>query len=96
MIIHAVFLLPKPETTIEEMLAAMDHARALQQKIPGIVDIQAGENTNVNNQGYTYGLIMRFVDEDALKAYFPHPEHRVVGAELRQLCSRLLTFDLPI
>jgi heme-degrading monooxygenase HmoA len=96
MIIHAVFLLPKSETTSEEISIAMDQVRALQQKIPGILEIQAGENTNVNNQGYTYGLIMRFADEDALKAYFPHPEHRVVGAELRRLCSSLLNFDLPI
>ena len=95
MIIHAVFLQLKPETTSEEIQAAMEHVKALQQKIPGIIDIQAGENRNPNNQGYTYGFIMRFVDEAHLQAYFPHPEHRVVGAELRRLSSSLMNFDLP-
>ena len=95
MFIHAVFLLPKPEATTEELQAAVERVKALQQKIPGIVEIQAGENRNANNQGYTYGFIMRFVDEDHLKAYFPHPEHRAVGAELRRLSTHLMNFDLP-
>ena len=95
MIIHAVFLQLKPETTSEEIQAAVERVKALQQKIPGIIDIQAGENRNPNNLGYTYGFIMRFVDEAHLQAYFPHPEHRAVGAELRRLSSSLMNFDLP-
>ncbi|GCE23419.1 hypothetical protein KDK_72190 [Dictyobacter kobayashii] len=59
------------------------------------MDIRAGENTNLNNQGYSYGFIMIFIDEEHLKAYFPHPDHRAVGAELRRLSVHLLNFDLP-
>lgn len=96
MIVHAVFLLPKPETTHEELQHAMELAKALQHKIPGIIDVQAGKNINVNNQGYTYGMLLRFEDEEALKAYFPHPEHRAVGAELRRISVNLMNFDLPL
>lgn len=95
MIIHAVFLLPKPEATREELEAAMQKAKALKEKIPGIVSVQAGENRNPNNQGYSYGIFLTFTDEEHLKAYFPHPEHRVVGAELRRLSVNLLNFDIP-
>ena len=95
MIIHAVFLQLKAEITHEEIQAALDRVKALQGKIPGIIDIQAGENRNASNQGYTFGFLMRFVDEAHLQAYFPHPEHRVVGAELRRLSNSIMNFDLP-
>lgn len=95
MIIHAVFLQPKAETTHEEIQAALESVKALQEKIPGIIEIHAGENRNASNQDYTFGFIMHFVDEAHLQAYFPHPEHRVVGAELRRLSSSIMNFDLP-
>jgi len=92
---HIVLLQPKYETTPEEIQTVLDRVKALQQKIPGIIEVQAGENRNSHNQGYTYGCVIRFVDEAHLQAYFPHPEHRVVGAELRRLCTSLMNFDLP-
>ena len=95
MIIHAVFLLPKPEATSTELDVAMEKARALKGKIPGIVAIQVCANRNPNNQGYTYGMFMTFKDEESLKAYFPHPEHCAVGAELRRLSVNLMNFDIP-
>lgn len=95
MILHAVWLEPKPETTEEELLAVLERVKQLKELIPGIVDIQAGKNVNQFNQGYTYGFLMRFTDEEALKAYSPHPAHKAVSPELRRLCTTLLNFDLP-
>jgi heme-degrading monooxygenase HmoA len=95
MIMHIVLLQPKSEATPEEIQTVLDRAKALQHKIPGIIEVQAGENRNSNNYGYTYGMVMRFTNEAHLQAYFPHPEHRAVGAELRRLCSSLMNFDLP-
>jgi hypothetical protein len=96
MILHVVLLQPKPEVTLEEMQTALEQVRALQQKIPGIIDVQAGENVNSSNhKGYTYGFVMRFVDEAHLRAYAPHPDHQVVGSELVRLCSSIIDFDLP-
>lgn len=96
MIMHIVLLLPKPEATQEELLAVLEKARALQTQIPGIVAVQAGENQNPNNQGYTFGMTMTFDNEEHFKAYFPHPEHRAVGAELRRLSVNLLNFDISV
>ncbi len=95
MILHIVLLQPKPETTHEEMLVVLEQVKGLKDKIPGLLDVQAGENRHTAHQGYTYGFVMRFVDEDRLKAYSPHPAHRAVSPELRRLCTYLLNFDLP-
>jgi hypothetical protein len=95
MILHVLLLRPKLETTREALLAVLEQARALPEHIPGLLDVQAGENTSQSNQGYTYGLVMRFEDEAALRAYSPHPAHKAVSSQLRQLCEVLLNFDLP-
>src|SRR5438045_3382049 len=95
MITHIVLLEPKPETTPEEMDAVLEQVKALKDKIPGLVSVQAGENRHAAHFGYTYGFIMHFVDEEHLKAYSPHPAHRAVSPELRRLCIHLLNFDLP-
>ena len=94
MILHILLLQPKPETTAEEMQIILEKVKALREKIPGIVEIQASANRNTFNQGYTYGFVMTFVDEDHLKAYSPHPEHKAVSSELRRLCEKLLNFDI--
>ena len=94
-IIHAVWIQPKSETTAEEMQTVLKQAKALSHKIPGLIEVLAGTNRNLNNQGYTYGLLLRFVDEEHLLAYFPHPAHRAVSTELRLLSLDLLNFDMP-
>ena len=39
-------------------------------------------------------LVIRFATEEALAAYLPHPEHRIVGAHLRAHSARLVVFDV--
>lgn len=95
MILHMVFLQPKPETTQEEMLAALERVKALKGVIPGLLDVQAGPNQHAANQGYTYGFVMTFENEETLKAYSPHPAHKAVSPDLRRLSLSLLNFDLP-
>ena len=94
MITHVVLLKPKPGITPDEMQQVLAQVRTLQQNIPGIVDVQTGENLSVHHQGYTYGFIMRFVDEEHLKAYAPHPAHRLVSDEILRVSSRVIDFDI--
>jgi antibiotic biosynthesis monooxygenase (ABM) superfamily enzyme len=95
LITHIVLLQPKPETTPEEMEAVLEQVKALKGKIPGLIQVQAGANQHNAHQGYTYGFVMRFTDEEHLKAYSPHPAHRAVSPELRRLSTYLLNFDIP-
>src|SRR5260370_26977528 len=95
MIIHTVLLSPKPETSQEEIATALSHVRELQQTIPGILDVQAGENLNgSNSKGFTHGFVMQFVDAEHLKAYAPHPAHKVVSDELVRISQNIIDFDL--
>jgi Stress responsive A/B Barrel Domain len=94
MITHVVLLKPKAESTPDEMRQVLAQVQGLQQSIAGIVDVQVGENLSMSNQGYTYGFIMRFVDKEHLKAYAPHPAHRVVSDEIRRVSSHVIDFDL--
>ena len=94
MIIHIVLLQPKAESTPEEMRNVLDQVRTLQESIPGIIDVQGGGNLSEKHQGYAYGFVMHFVDEEHLKAYAPHPAHQVVSNEIRRLCSSVIDFDL--
>jgi antibiotic biosynthesis monooxygenase (ABM) superfamily enzyme len=94
MLLHIVLLQPHIETSLEEINTALEHVQALRETIPGIIDAKVGKNSSGNHQGYEYGFVMRFVDQDALNAYAPHPAHRVVSDELVRICDRIIDFDL--
>lgn len=94
MITHIVLLHPKPEITADEMQKVLAQVRTLPHNIPGIVDVQTGENLSGNHQGYTYGFVMHFVDAEHLKSYAPHPAHRLVSDEIRRVSSQVIDFDL--
>ena len=94
MLSHIVLLQPKPETTEEQITIALDHMKALQKVISGIIDVQAGRNLSDYNQGYTYGFVIRFIDSEHLKAYAPHPTHQVVSQELQYICQNIIDFDI--
>ena len=94
MLTHIVLLQPKAEVTEDEIKTALAHVRALQDAIPGIIDVQEGKNLSNYNQGYIYGFVMRFVDAEHLKAYAPHPAHQVVSQELQHICQNIIDFDI--
>lgn len=83
MITHIVLLQPKPETAPEELEAVLERVKALKGQIPGLLAIQAGASRHSANQGYTYGFVMQFDNEEHLRAYSPHPAHKAVSPELR-------------
>ncbi len=94
MITHIVLLQPKSEVTDEEIAAALEHVKALQKEIPGIIDVQTGKNMSTYNQGYTHGFVMRFEDNEHLKAYAPHPAHQKVSQELQHISQKIIDFDI--
>jgi quinol monooxygenase YgiN len=95
MITHVVLLQPKVSTSNEKLLALLEHVQALQEIIPGILSISVGENLSLYHRGFTYGVIMRFVDEAHLQAHHTHPAHVAVVTELDNLCQESIDFDLP-
>jgi hypothetical protein len=95
MLTHVVLLKPKAEITEGEVITALDHVQALQQAIPGIVSVEVGKNLNEsNNQGYTHGFVIRFVDAEIYKGYAPHPAHQPVSEVLRRISQSIIDFDV--
>ena len=94
MVTHIVLLQPKPEKTEEEIAAVLEHVQDLQARVPGILETQVGKNLSASHRGYTYGFMMRFVDQEHLNAYAPHPAHQVVSQELQEMCQSIIDFDV--
>ena len=94
MIAHVVLLEPRPETSDEELAAVLERVRALREVIPSIVAIAAGRNLSASHGGFTYGVLMHFVDEAHLEAHHPHPAHVAVVEDLERLCEQIVDFDL--
>lgn len=72
---------------------------ALQEQIPGIVDLTAGINvTEETNhiQGFTLGLRVTFEDQEALRAYGPHPAHQAFVTSLNEWVENVIVVDYPI
>lgn len=58
-----------------------------QRKIPGILSISYGPHNSPEglNQGFNYGLAIRFESIEARDTYIPHPEHKKVVDRLLPL-----------
>lgn len=97
MVEHIVLLKWKPNTTADQVNLVMERLRELPNEIPGILDLQCGENFSDRSQGYTHGLVVRFVDRAALETYSPHPAHRAVVEEtINPIREVSLGFDFEI
>ena len=96
MMIHVVLLKPKPEVTEAQLARALDHVRAFQEQIPGILRIAATKNRSGKNQGYTHGFLICFADADAMARYPTYPAHDPVARELRELSESIIDFDLEM
>ncbi|MCA0993282.1 MULTISPECIES: Dabb family protein [Bacillales] len=94
MIEHVVLFKFSEETTVEQKEEGMRRLIKVKDKIPGIVDIQAGNNFSDRSQGFESGLTVRFESKEALESYGPHPAHQEVVAYLKEIgMSDVLALD---
>jgi len=96
MIEHIVLLKLKPDTTDQQLQGLTDALVGMKEQISGIVDITAGINNSPEGKshGFSYGFIVRFVDQEARDNYLPHPKHIEVATQsLRPLVDDVLVFD---
>jgi hypothetical protein len=85
MIEHIVLLKFVPETTHEQKDELIRRTILLKNVIPGIMDIQQGNNFSNRSQGYDMGLTVRFEDRISLERYGPHPSHQDVFSYLKEI-----------
>ncbi|AVA20604.1 Dabb family protein [Rhizobium sp. LEGMi198b] len=102
MILHCVFLRLKSAMTQDEKKELFESVAALQQVIPGILDVKYGPNVSPEglHGGFVDGFVVTFESPEARDAYLVHPEHVAVGERLVSSTdgglAGLLVFDLNI
>ncbi|MGN7413445.1 Dabb family protein [Paenibacillus sp. SAF-068] len=99
MIDHLVVFKFNDKTTLAKQQEWVDQLLALQEQIPGIVALTAGINVTEETdriQGYTIGLRVTFADQDALRAYGPHPAHQAFVASLDGWVEDVIVVDYVI
>ena len=89
MVIHTFSFRWKPGTTEDQKQRATAEIRALQTKIPGIIEICVGVNFSPRSQGYEFGGFMKFADRAAMDAYSDHPVHQQLLSWLMPLIDPL-------
>ncbi|MEK4365417.1 Dabb family protein [Paenibacillus sp. FSL M8-0212] len=96
---HLVVFKFNDKTTLAKQQEWVAQLLALQEQIPGIVALTAGINTTEETdriQGYTIGLRVTFEDQDALRAYGPHPAHQAFVASLDGWVEDVIVVDYAI
>lgn len=77
-IIHTVFLSPRPGITLDYVSKMMEQLRAIGNKVTGFRGIQLSENRTAEKNlahGFHYRFKMKFESEEARNNYLNHPEH---------------------
>lgn len=76
MVIHTFAFRWKAGVGEDQKLRVIAAIRALQGKIPGLLETWVGVNFSPRSQGYELGGTMKFTDRAALEAYGGHPVHQ--------------------
>lgn len=93
MVEHIVLFQMKPETGAAEKRELVAACLAMKGRIPGVIDLSAGDTFTDRHKGFTVGLVVRFTDKAALEAYGPHPNHEPVKALVKRYCDDVLAVD---
>ena len=95
---HVVLFKYKESATpqqIDEITAAFAD---LQNKVPGIVRFEAGENCSPepHAKGLTHAYVLTFTDAAARDAYLPHPDHKAFGEMLGPILADVCVVDYAV
>ncbi|HVG27412.1 MAG TPA: Dabb family protein [Acidobacteriaceae bacterium] len=94
MYIHAFMFRWAEGVTEEQKARVKTEILALQGRIPGLLETHVGENVSPRGQGYGFCGVMKFADEAALEAYYPHPVHAELTEWLMPLIQTVeMDFD---
>lgn len=92
---HMVWFKFTPETTPEKQAEIMAAARAMEDEMPEIADIEWGADLNggARSEGYTHAFLVTFENEADLAAYGPHPVHEAFKAMAFPYIEGVLVVD---
>lgn len=92
---HVVVFKYKPEATQKQIATIEKEFRALKEKIPGVVSIEAGVNNSPEglNKDFTHVFIVTFRNEKARETYLPHPAHTAFVSVLKPSLDDVFVVD---
>lgn len=93
MIEHLVLFKFKPETEAAAITLILKQQKALQTKVPGIVEATVGQNFSDRGGGFTHCGRLGFQDRASLDAFYPHSAHQAFKALLQPEIESLLVID---
>jgi hypothetical protein len=89
----------KKDITDQQIATCFDAMRAMQGKIPGLLEVNCGpydENEEQLHDGFTHGFVMAFESRTSRDAYLPHPEHERVKELVIPCLERVTVFDIVV
>lgn len=99
MIKHIVLFQLKPFSSESEKQQKMAHLKLrleqLIDKVPSLISIEVGLNSNPNEQ-YEIALTTTFHSLEDLQAYAVHPDHQAVARELREVMEKRACVDYQV
>ncbi len=92
---HVVVFKYKADATKAQIDKVEKEFRALKDKIPGIVSLEAGFNNSPEglNKDFTHIFIVTFRNEGARETYLPHPEHKAFVSVLKPILDDVFVVD---
>ena len=93
MLKHVVLFKFKPETTETDIDILATGLGALPEIITEIREFVFGRDVVRSERSYDFGLVSSFDDRAALNAYAIHPDHQLVVAHVKQICSSVVAID---
>lgn len=95
-IIHVV-LVRWAQAAPPDVVERLDRqVQSVRDTVPGVIEVSHGPSVSTEHleQGYDYGLYVRFADAAARDAYLPHPSHRPLSDLITANADAVLVFDL--
>ncbi|MFC0678734.1 Dabb family protein [Lysobacter korlensis] len=95
-ITHVVLVQWRADVPAEVKEQARASARGFVGVIPGTVSVVEGPSVSPEGleQGFDYGLVIRFADAAARDGYLPHPVHRVLADLIGAHAERVVVYDI--
>lgn len=93
MLKHIVFFKFKPETSEADIDKLATGLGALPEIIGDVREFVFGLDVVRSERSYDFGLVSSFDDRAALDRYAIHPEHQLVVAHVKQICSSVVAVD---
>jgi hypothetical protein len=93
MLKHVVLFKFKPDTTAADIDILATGLGALPEIITEIREFVFGRDVVRSERSYDFGLVSSFDDRAGLDAYAIHPDHQLVVAHVKQICSSVVAID---